>query len=63
MDEIKVIKSSCYGLILHVYAHSSATQFDSEGIDVNLEEFMGFSRIIWISTMETESIIVNCLSK
>lgn len=42
MDEIKAIKSSCYGLILHVYAQSSATQFDSEGIDIILEEFIGF---------------------
>lgn len=29
------------------------------GIDIDLEEFIGCSRIIWISTMGSESRIVN----
>lgn len=58
MEEIKVIKLSYYGLILHTPMHITLPlSLILICIDINLEEFFGFSRIIWINTMETEGII------
>lgn len=63
MEEIKVIKLSYYSLILHTPMHITLPlSLILIGIDINLEEFLGFSMIIGITTMETESIIANCMS-
>lgn len=63
MKEIRAIKLMYYGLILHTPMHITPPRsLILIGIYINLEEFFGFSRIIWINTMETESIIANCLS-
>lgn len=63
MKEIRAIKLMCCGSILHTPMHVALPHsLILLGIYINLEEFFGFSRIIWINTMETESIIANCLS-
>lgn len=63
MEEIRAIKLMCCGSILRTPMHITLPHsLILIGIYINLEEFFGFSRIIWINTVETESIISNCLS-
>lgn len=58
---MEVIRLSWYGLNLRTPIHVTLPlSLILIGIDINLEEFFVFSRIIRINTMEAESIITNC---